>query len=325
MTLVGIAEVEAAAERLRGVALRTPLLPATWAALPGFGPVWLKPESLQPIGAFKIRGAYNKIAKLAEADRARGVVAHSSGNHAQAVAFAAQAFGIRATIVIPETAPAVKIDATRALGATVVLVQARDRTRVAAELAERDGLVSVPPFDDVDIIAGQGTVGLEIADDLPDLDLVLVPMSGGGLLSGIAVAVKARCPAARVIGVQPELAAHGRASLQAGLPVVWSPERTAATMADALRVGMFGVATWEHVHALVDDIVTVTEDEIAEAVRALAFRARLVAEPGGAVATAAILAGAVELRGPTVAIVSGGNVDPAMYARLLAAPTAASD
>ena len=280
--------------------------------------VAFKAESLQPIGAFKIRGAYNKIAKLPEAERARGVVAHSSGNHAQAVAYAAKAFGISATIVIPETAPAMKIAATRAYGATVVLVPAADRVRVAAELAERDGLVSVPPFDDIDVIAGQGTVGLEVAADLPDLELILVPMSGAGLLSGIAVAIKASCPSARVVGVQPELAAHGRESLRAGRPVTWSPDRTIQTTADALRVGMFGAATWEHVHALVDDIVTVTEDEIAEAVRALAFSGRLVAEPGGAVAVAAILAGAVEVSGPTVAVLSGGNVDPELYARLLA-------
>lgn len=323
MRLVDLDDVLAAAKRLRGTALRTPLLPAPWAAS-GAGAVWLKPENLQPIGAFKIRGAYNKIAKLPEADRTRGVVAHSSGNHAQAVAYAARAFGIRATIVIPDNAPPMKIEATRAFGATVVLVPVAERARVAAELAEREGLIMVAPFDDPDVVAGQGTVGLEIADDLPTVDLVLVPISGGGLVSGIAVAVKARCPSARVIGVQPELSAHARDSLRAGFPVSWAPERAAATMADALRVGRLGEITWAHVSALVDDVVTVSEDDIAAAVRALAFRGRLVAEPGGAVAVAAVLARAVDVTGDSVAVVSGGNVDPALFARLLAAPVAPS-
>jgi threonine dehydratase len=316
--LVSLAEIEAAARRLRTVAVRTPLVPAGWLATDS-GRVWLKPEMLQPVGAFKIRGAYNKIASLPEAERQRGVVAHSSGNHAQAVAYAARLFGIPATIVIPDSAPAVKIEATRAQGATVVLVPVADRARVAVELADRDGLVMVAPFDDPDVIAGQGTIGLEIVEDLSTVDLVLVPISGGGLISGIAAAVKARAPQARVIGVQPEVAAHARDSLLAGRSVVRPPEETAATMADALRVGRLGEWTWAHISALVDDVVTVTEEQIAAAVRALAFSAHLVAEPGGAVTTAALMAEAVDVRGDTVAVVSGGNVDPMLYLSLLGA------
>jgi threonine dehydratase len=317
--LVTLTEIELAARRLHAVAVRTPLVPAGWLAGAAGARVWLKPEVLQPVGAFKIRGAYNKIASLPEAERQRGVVAHSSGNHAQAVAYAARLFGIPATIVIPDSAPAVKIEATRAQGATVVLVPVADRARVAAELADRDGLVMVAPFDDLEVIAGQGTIGLEIVADLPTVELVLVPVSGGGLISGVAAAVKARAAGARVIGVQPEIAAHGRDSLQAGHPVVRPPEQTAATMADALRVGRLGEWTWAHISALVDDIVTVTEAEIEAAVRALAFSGHLVAEPGGAVTTAALMGDAVDVRGDTVAIVSGGNVDPLLYLSLLGA------
>lgn len=315
MTLVGLDDIVAAAERLRGVALHTPLLPCAWA--PADRPLLIKAESLQPVGAFKIRGAYNAVAQIPAERRRRGVVAHSSGNHAQAVAYAAKAFGIPATIVIPHGAPAVKVDATRALGATVVRVAAADRESAAAELAARDGSTPVPPYDDALVIAGQGTVGLEIAADLPDVEVVLVPVSGGGLVSGVAVAIRALCPGARVIGVEPELAADAHESMRRGERVEWTPERTGRTIADGLRVSGVGELPWEHMRALVDDVVTVTEEQIRDAMRVLALGSRLVAEPSGAVAVAAHRAGVAPAAGRTVAVVSGGNVDPALFASVL--------
>jgi threonine dehydratase len=317
MTLVGIQEVRAAAERIARHAVRTPLLPCLWADEDR--PLWLKPESLQPVGAFKIRGAVNKIASLTPAERSRGVVTHSSGNHAQAVAYAARQFGVPAVIVIPEGAAAVKIAATRALGAEVVLVPPAERERRAAELVAEYGYTLVPPYDDTDVIAGQATVGLEIAADLPDVAAVLVPVSGGGLISGVATAVKALCPGARVFGVEPELAADAAESFRSGRRVAWPAARTHRTIADGLRVTCVGALPWEHIRAHVDDIVTVSEREIVQAVRLLGARARLVAEPSGAVATAAYLFAKPALpAGRTVAIVSGGNVDAGGYAALLA-------
>jgi threonine dehydratase len=316
MALVGIGDVRAAAERVRGLAVRTPLLPCPWADTGR--PLWLKPENLQPVGAFKIRGAVNKVASLTPAERAAGVVTHSSGNHAQAVAYAARQFGIPAVIVIPEGAASVKVAATEALGAKVVIVPPGERERRAAGLVAEHGYTMVPPYDDAAVIAGQGTVGLEIAADLPDVTLVLVPISGGGLISGLAVALKALCPRARVVGVEPELAADAAESFRAGRRVAWPAERTYRTIADGLRVTCVGELPWQHIRAHVDDIVTVTEPEIREAVRVLAFRARLVAEPSGAVATAAYLHRRSQLpAGRTVCVVSGGNVAPDGYAAIL--------
>lgn len=312
--LVSLDDVRAAAKRLDGVALRTPLVPAPWD--PG---LLLKAESLQPIGAFKIRGAVNAVAALPAGRRARGVVTHSSGNHAQAVAYAARAFGVPAVVVMPDVAAPGKVAATRALGAEVVLVPPAERLVRAEALAAERGLTMVPPFDAPDVIAGQGTVGLEIAEDVPDLACVLVPISGGGLISGVAVAVKALRPRARVIGVEPALAADAQESLRSGRLVGWDVARTYRTVADGLRVDRLGALPWKHVRALVDDIVTVTEEQILDGVRRLAVSARLVAEPSGAVATAAAVAHAAELPpGPRVAVVSGGNVDPALLARVLA-------
>jgi threonine dehydratase len=316
MALVGIADIRAAQRRVAGIAVRTPLLPYPWAG--DERPLWLKPESLQPVGAFKIRGAVNKIASLTPGERAAGVVTHSSGNHAQAVAYAARRFAVTAVIVIPEGAPAVKVAATRSLGATVVMVPPAEREERAAELVAQHGYVPVPPYDDAAVIAGQGTVGLEIATDLPEVELVLVPISGGGLISGVATAVKALSPRARVVGVEPELAADAMESWRTGRRVAWPAERTHRTIADGLRVTCVGELPWEHIRAHVDDIVTVTEEEIREAVRVLAGRARLVAEPSGAVATAAYLFGKVpQPAGRTVCVVSGGNVDPEAYAAIL--------
>lgn len=293
--------------------------------LPDGGPpdgLWVKPESLQPTGAFKLRGAGNAIAALPEPVRARGVVAHSSGNHAQAVGYAARAFGVSATIVIPEDAPQVKVDATAATGATVVRCAPTMAARVesARAAADRTAGTIIAPFDDPVVIAGQGTVGLEIAVDAPDADVVLVPISGGGLIAGIAAVLHARRPRMRVIGVQPELNAHARESFTTGRRVGWDPRRSHRTIADGLRVERLGELPFEHLRAQVDDVVTVTEEEIRGALRVLATDARLVAEPSGAVACAAYLYRRPELPAGRryVAVLSGGNIDPRRYAELLA-------
>jgi threonine dehydratase len=311
--LVDIELIRDAAELIRPYAVRTPLLAAPWPGL------WLKPENLQPIGAFKIRGAATAISRLDPAVRARGVLAHSSGNHAQAVAYTARAFGIDAHIVIPDNAPVGKIQATRDLGATVELVPVQERFSRPAELAEQTGKAMIPPFDHPDVISGQGTVGLEIAVDLPDVTTVLVPVSGGGLISGIAAAITALLPNAKVVGVEPELAGDAAESFRAGRRIPWTPEQTARTMADGLRTFSVGELPWAHISTQVHDIITVTEDEIADATRRLILQARLVAEPSGAVATAAYLHHTDQLPGgKTVAVLSGGNIDPAVLRRLLA-------
>ena len=310
-------DIERAAERIRGVAVRTPLLPTLWGD--AARPLWLKPESLQPVGSFKIRGATNKVASLPPHERARGLVAHSSGNHAQAVAYAARSAGVPALVVMPDAASPVKIAATRALGAEVVLVPPADRDTAAERLAAERGGVLVPPYDDPEVIAGQGTVGLEIVEDLSDVDTVLVPVSGGGLISGVATAVKARRPQTVVLGVEPELAADAAESLRTGERVEWSPADTYRTAADGLRTTSVGRLPWEHIRRFVDGILTVSEDEIAAAGRALALRSRLVAEPSGAVTSAAYLFHAADLpTGRTVAVVSGGNAEPALLGRWLA-------
>ncbi|MEW1906963.1 threonine/serine dehydratase [Kitasatospora sp. NPDC085895] len=319
MTLVGLEELRAAQRRIAGVAVRTPLLPCPWAA-DGERRLWLKPESLQPTGAFKIRGAYNRLAALTAEERARGVVAQSSGNHAQAVAYAAGLLGIKAVIVMPDTSPAVKVENTRGFGAEVVLVPPHERDTLPAELVEKHGYVWVPPYDDRHVIAGQGTVGLEIAEDAPDeLDTVLVPVSGGGLISGTAAALKLACPGVRIVGVEPELAADAQASLRAGEHLAWPVADTYRTVADGLRTPSVGKLPFRHLQAYVDDIVTVTEDEIRDTVALLARRGRLVAEPSGAVAPAAWFHRASEVGGRVAAaVVSGGNLDPALLSELLA-------
>lgn len=271
MPLVGLDELRAAQRRIAGVAVRTPLLPAPWAE-DGNRRLWLKPENLQPTGAFKIRGAHNRLAQLSAEERARGVVAQSSGNHAQAVAYAARQLGIRAVIVMPDTSPAMKVAATRSYGAEVLLVPADQRDTRPAELAQRHGYVWVPPYDDPSVIAGQGTVGLEIGEDAPDeLDTVLVPVSGGGLISGTAAAIKLTTPGVRVIGVEPELAADARDSLHSGELRPWSVAERYRTIADGLRSPV-GVLNFEHLQAYVDDIVTVSEAEIRDTVAVLARR-----------------------------------------------------
>jgi threonine dehydratase len=307
---VTVAEIEEAAGRLRGVAVRTPLVPLPFSD----PPLFIKPESLQPTGAFKLRGAYAAITALPEAERKRGVVTHSSGNHGQAVAYAAHALDIQAVLVLPNNAPATKVDACRALGAEIVFVEPTlsARKNTTAQLAEAHGFHIVPPFDDARVIAGQGTIGLEILEDAPDIDVVLVPVGGGGLISGVAAAVKSLSPKTKVIGVEPELAADARDSLRAGRAISWPAEDTARTFADALRVQQVGDLPLAHMLEYVDDIVVVSEEEIREAMRLLARAARLVAEPAGAVATAAYLYRRGELSGDRsyAAVLSGGNVDP---------------
>ncbi len=319
--LVGIDAIRAAAAILDGVAARTPLV--------GFGRpedrVLLKAESLQPIGAFKIRGAYNALAGLDPDDRAGGVITYSSGNHAQGVARAALLFGVPAVIVMPSDSPAVKRARVAADGAEIVVVgTASEERRVVAErIAAERGLAIIPPYDDDRVIAGQGTCGLEIAEAVPDLAAVLVPIGGGGLASGVAAAVKALQPRARVVGVEPELAADARESLALGRVVAWPAELVSRTIADGTRTQSLGPRTFAHLSALMDDVVTVTEEEIAAAVRLAAEESRLVVEPSGALTVAAArfhrrALGAAD--GPIVAVVSGGNVDPDAYLRYLAAP-----
>lgn len=311
--MVTVDDVRAAAERIRGSVLRTPLVPAPWGDPDR--PLWLKPENLQAIGAFKVRGAFNAIAHLEPAVRASGVVAYSSGNHAQAVAYAAATFGIRASIVMPEETPAVKVDATRAHGAEVVLCAAGQREKVADEVVARTGGVLIPPFDHPDVIAGQGTIGLEIAEDLPEVANVIVPVSGGGLASGIGTAVKALAPGARMIGVEPELAADTAASLAAGHRVDWPIEDRNRTIADGLR-SQPSELTFAHLQRVLDELITVSENDIRAAVREIALRAHLVAEPSGATALAAYRSRETP-PGPTVIVVSGGNVEPALLAEIL--------
>lgn len=278
--------------------------------------LYLKPENLQPIGAFKLRGAYNKIAALSPEERSRGVITYSSGNHGQGVAYAARALGTKALIVMPNNAPAVKREAVEALGAEMVLVGpgSLERQTKAEELAASQGYVIVPPFNDEKIIAGQGTMGLEILEDLPEVETVLVPVGGGGMIGGVAAAIKLSKPSAKVIGVEPELAADAQASLRSGKIVQSTAEQSSRTIADGLRTQSVGTITFEHIQHYVDDILTVSEDEIRQAVRWLAANPMTLAEPSGAVAVAGFLFHQDQLPRTiiNVAIISGGNMDPQM-------------
>jgi threonine dehydratase len=336
--LVSLEAIRAAADRIAGIAVKTPLVRAPFPGISGHGTgreIYLKAESLQPIGAFKIRGAANKILQLTPAEIARGVITYSSGNHAQGVAYAARAvgakagvpsdrsssMGCKAVIVMPANAPAIKRAATLALGAEVVDVglASSERLAVAEQLVREHGYVVIPPYDDEQIIAGQGTCGLEIVEALPDVDLVLAPVSGGGLLAGVAAAVKQSSPSTKVFGVEPELAGDTAESFRAGSIVTWPAELTSRTIADGLRTQSVGWRNFAHIQAFVDGIVTVSEAEIRAAMRAIVAAARLVPEPSGAVATAALLFHGAELPPYTraVAVLSGGNVDPALLAEVL--------
>jgi len=323
-SLVSIADIRAAAARIASIAIRTPIIEAAFPGLSGHGTnkkIYLKAESLQPIGAFKIRGAANKILQLSPEEIARGVITYSSGNHAQGVAYAARAVGAKAVIVMPSNAPAIKRAATRAMGGEIVDVGVASSERLAKsdELVRQHGYVVIPPYDDEQIIAGQATCGLEIIEELSAVDLVLAPVSGGGLLSGVATAVKSISPRTKVYGVEPELAGDTAESFRTGAIVTWPAELTSRTIADGLRTQSVGERNFVHIQAFVDGVVTVTEAEIRAAMRAIAAATRLVPEPSGAVAAAALLFHAQEL--PTyssaVAVVSGGNVDPALLAQIL--------
>ncbi len=317
--MVTLKEISDAQGRLLGITARTRLIEFNHPDS-ATRSLFLKPENQQPIGAFKLRGAYNKIASLSEEDRKRGVITYSSGNHAQGVAYAARALGVKSVIVMPKNAPAIKREATAALGAEIVFVgpASAERQTKAEELAARHGYVIVPPYDDEQIIAGQGTIGLEILEDMPEVETVLAPVGGGGMISGIATAIKLSKPAVKVIGVEPELAADAQASLRAGKIVQFPAEEVLQTMADGLRTQSIGAINFEHIRRYVDDIVTVSEDEIREAVRLLASNPATIAEPSGAVAVAGFLFRRDQLPKTklNVAIISGGNIDPKMLEEL---------
>ena len=321
MAIVTLADIQQAQSRLKGIAVRTALFEAHLNDdVPSAGQLFLKLENLQPIGAFKLRGAYNKIASLSEAERKPGVIAYSSGNHAQGVAFAARALGVKAVIVMPSNAPPIKLEATAALGAEIVKVGAssEERRLKAEELAAKYGYAIVPPYNDEKIIAGQGTLGLEILQDLPEVELVLTPVGGGGMISGVAAAIKLSKPSVAVIGVEPELAADAAASLKSGHLVSFPAEKVTQTIADGLRTQSVGAINLEHMRAYVDDIVTVSESEIREAMRRLAAHPKTVAEPSGAVAVAGFLFRQQQLPRQqfNVAVISGGNIEPAMLDEL---------
>jgi threonine dehydratase len=321
---VSIAEIRAAAARIANIAVKTPLVRAQLPGLSGFGQpreIYLKAEGLQPIGAFKIRGAANKILQLSPAEIARGVITYSSGNHAQAVAYVAREVGAKAVIVMPSNAPAIKRAATLAFGAEIVDVglASSERLAVAEQLVREHGYVVVPPYDDEQIVAGQATCGLEIIESLPEADLVLAPVSGGGLLSGVAAAVKQLSPQTKIFGVEPELSGDTAESFRTGAIVTWGAELTSRTIADGLRTQSVGQLNFALIQAYVDGIVTVTEAEIRAAMRAIVAATHLVPEPSGAVPLAALLFHAAELPvyKTAVAVVSGGNVDPALLAQIL--------
>jgi len=314
-------DIREAQSRLQGVATRTRLIRfplSQQEAAKDDRQLYLKPENLQPIGAFKLRGAYNKIAALSDEERRRGVISYSSGNHAQGVAYAARALGVKAVIVMPSNAPKIKREATASLGAEIVVVgpASSERQLKAEELATQDGYVIVPPYNDEKIIAGQGTMGLEILEDLPEVETVLIPVGGGGMISGVATAIKLSNPAVKIIGAEPALAADAQASLRSGKIVHLTADEVTRTVADGLRTQSIGPINFEHMRRYVDDIVSVGEDEIREAMRQLALNPKTVAEPSGAVAVAAFLFHRNELPRTklNVAIISGGNIEPQMLA-----------
>ena len=315
--IVTLDDIVQAQRRLRGVTVRTPLVqshiheksgPANGRLL------YLKTENLQPIGAFKLRGAYNKIVSLSDAEGSRGVITYSSGNHAQGVAYSARALGVKAVVVMPRTAPALKREATASMGAELVLVGpgSDERKIKAEELAAQHGYVIIPPYNDEKIIAGQGTIALEILEELPEIETVLVPVGGGGLISGVSAALKQAKPSVNVIGVEPEIAADAQASFRSGKIVQLPAEQVSQTAADGLRTQSIGEINFEHIRRYVDDIITVSEAEIHEAMRLLASNEKTIAEPSGAVAAAGFLFHSDQLPRTkvNVAVISGGNIAP---------------
>jgi threonine dehydratase len=306
--LVTLSDIKAAAGRIAPVAVRTPLLPFDTLSEQLGVELLLKPEMLQRGGAFKFRGAYNFLAQLTPAERERGVIAPSSGNHAQAVALAAKLFGVKAVVVMPTTVTPAKRGGAERLGARIELAgtTTQDRYERAVELVDDEGLTMVPPYDHEWIIAGQGTAGLEIAQDLPDVDTVLVPVGGGGLSAGLATAIKLLVPTARIIGVEPSGSPKLSKAREAGRPVRIPAH---AGLADGLLAVEVGGLTFAHHERFLDDVVQVDDGALPGAMRLLLDRMKLVAEPSGAITVAALLSGAIEPRGRTVALLSGGNVE----------------
>jgi threonine dehydratase len=315
--LLTLADIEAARDVLADVVRKTPIEPSRpLSAVLGDAPAWLKLENLQRAGSYKIRGAYLRISRLSEAERGRGVVAASAGNHAQGVALAADLLGTKATVFMPQGAPLPKVSATKGYGAAIEYAgNTVDEALLAArEFADRTGAVFIHPFDHRDIIAGQGTVGLEIVEQVPDVETIVVGIGGGGLVSGLAVAVKARKPGVRIVGVQAAGAAAFPPSLAAGHPVRLTDM---VTIADGIAVGCPGELTFAHVDQLVDDIVTVTDEDISRALLTILERHKLIVEPAGSAAVAALLSGVAKVDGPVVAVLSGGNVDPLLLLRVI--------
>lgn len=318
--MVTFSDIEAAARVIRPHVHRTPLLTSsTFDALTG-NTTLFKAENLQRIGAFKIRGAYNKIASLTDAERARGVIAHSSGNHAQGVALASKLFGIRATIVMPENSVRNKVEATKGYGAAVVFCadSTDDRERMTAELIARHGYVLIHPYNDEKLIAGQGTAALELFEEAGDLDYLFVPVGGGGLIAGSAVAAKHCCPSVKVIGVETEGANDAYQSFRAGRIVKIA---SAHTIADGMRTLAVGPINFEIMRRAVDDVVTVRDDDVLRMMKFFFERMKVVVEPTGAVAPAAVLSDVLGLKGKRIgALISGGNLDPSLLARVLSLP-----
>jgi threo-3-hydroxy-L-aspartate ammonia-lyase len=316
--VIGLEDVRAAARRLGGVAFRTPVLTSRTLDATTGASVRLKAENFQRAGSFKFRGAFNRISSLTGEDLARGVATFSSGNHAQAVALAARSLGSSAVVVMPRDAPTAKVSATRSYGAEVVLYDryTEDREKLGQELAARRRLTLVPPYDDPLVMAGQGTVALELFDEVGDLDLLLVPVSGGGLIAGSATVAKGLHTSIRVVGVEPEGADDTRRSLQAGRRVTLG--EVPRTIADGLQVTAPGRLTFEVNRHLVDDIVLVSDDEIVAAMSFLFERLKVVVEPSGAVGVAALLSGKLDPAGARVGVIlSGGNIDATRFAQLV--------
>ncbi|MBM4169218.1 MAG: threonine/serine dehydratase [Ignavibacteria bacterium] len=323
--MITFTDIERAYQRLRPIVHKTPLLTSATLDKKAGNAVFLKCENFQRIGAFKIRGAYNKIASLPEDQRTRGVVAHSSGNHAQGVALAASLLGVHATVVMPKGSLPNKVAAAKGYGATVVFSEdtSDDRERVAAHLANQHGYIPVPPFDDDQIIAGQGTVTLEVAEELDSLDYLFVPIGGGGLIAGNAVAAKHLFPAIRVIGVETEPANDCCQSFRKKEIVRIAPPRT---IADGMRTQAVGKRNFEIMMTFVDDVITVSDADVMETMRFLLERMKIVAEPTGAVAPAAVFKNVLAISGKRCcAIISGGNIDPAFFRKLYASHNSQDD
>jgi threonine dehydratase len=318
--MITIEDISKAKERIHGVVIQTPLIP--YVSRDDSRRMLFKPENLQPVGSFKLRGAYNRISSLSENEMNLGIVAHSSGNHAQGVAYSARKLGIKATIVMPQAAPEIKIKNTRGLGAEVILVEDNAELQMQElmdDLASKHGFTMIPPYENNFVIAGQGTIGLEILEQCADVETVVVPIGGGGLIGGIATCLKNVKPGIHIIGVEPEIANDTQQSFEQGKIVSIPKEQAKSTIADGMRVTRPGNLTFPLIQAYVDDIVTVSEDQIIDATRKIITETRLMVEPSGATTFAAWLndPGLRKSAGKTVCVVSGGNIDPSFFASIM--------